>query len=152
MKITYKVLNNQSAVLLTRQAQLAQGNIPVVFQGASTKATAIFESGETVLYRPLDKDCTCSIPANKLHETVRVTLAILDEITPTAKWRCEELKVTRHKNGAVWITPNDMNLPQEVVEIRMELAFLREVCADLVLKNQQLEERLANIMEGYDLV
>lgn len=147
----YRVLNNGTAVLLTRQPSLENGEIYVAFTGAPSGATAIFEFNGNSIYRLLD-DGTCTIPADKLKGPVVVTLAILDGSSRPEKWICEELVADVWENGAVLISPNDANLPQRVTELALENEELRALLGKLAGEIQSLKDKLESLYEGYDLV
>lgn len=148
MKMVYKLLDNGSGVILTRQPANAESALFVHFMGVPANATAIFtlESGETY-YRDLSDD-SCSLPAAKLQGAIKVTVAVLDK-TPLRRWICEEFKADKLKEGTL-IAPNDMNLPQTVVELRLENEKLRSTCRNLEEMYKELSDKLEKIMEGYD--
>ena len=54
MKMEYKILDNGTAVVLTRQPELVYDELYIDFSGAPSGATAIFEVGGDSLYRSLD--------------------------------------------------------------------------------------------------
>lgn len=148
MKMVYKLLNNGSGVILTRQPEIAESALFVHFTGVPTNATAIFtlESGESY-YRPLS-DASCSLPVANLRGAIKVTVAVLDK-TPLRRWICEEFKADKLKEGTL-IAPNDMNLPQTVVDLRLENEDLRLTCRKLEEMYKEISDKLEKIMEGYD--
>lgn len=147
----YRVLNNGTAVLLTRRPSLESGEICVTFTGAPSGATAIFEFNGNSIYRLLE-DGMCTIPANKLKGPVGVTLALLDGSSRPKKWVCEELVADVWENGAVLVSPNDANLPQRVTELALENEELRVLLGKLAGEIQSLKDKLESLYEGYDLV
>ena len=151
MSIFYKLLDDGTAIILTRQPELVEGQLAVKFNGAPPEATAVFYLDDMNFYRPLN-DGRCSVPVDKFQGDIQVTVAVFDDATPMTKWCCEGLKVTRTPDGAVWIAPNDMNLPQEIANIRIRLDELRRMVETLRKSNQELEKELESIKEGYDLV
>lgn len=147
----YRVLNNGTAVLITRQPSLENGEICVTFTGAPSGATAIFEFNGNSIYRLLE-DSMCTIPANKLKGPVVVTIALLDGSSRPEKWVCEELMADVWENGAVLVSPNDANLPQRVTELALENEELRVLLGKLAGEIQSLKDNLESLYEGYDLV
>jgi hypothetical protein len=147
----YRVLNNGTAVLITRQPSLENGEICVTFTGAPSGATAIFEFNGNSIYRLLE-DGMCTIPANKLKGPVVVTIALLDGSSRPEKWVCEELMADVWENGAVLVSPNDANLPQRVTELALENEELRVLLGKLAGEIQSLKDKLESLYEGYDLV
>ena len=71
MKMEYKILDNGTAVVLTRQPELVYDELYIGFSGAPSGATAIFEVGGDSLYSLLHGE-TCSVPADKLNGVVKV--------------------------------------------------------------------------------
>lgn len=147
----YRVLNNGTAVLLTRQPSLENGEICVTFTGAPSDATAIFEFNGNSIYRLLDEG-TCTIPADKLKGPVVVTLAVLDGSSRPEKWICEELMADPWEDGLVLIGPNDAKLPQRFMELKLENEEIRILNENLEERIKALEDKLESLYEGYDLV
>ena len=147
----YKILDNGTAVVLTRHPEIAYDRLYIDFLGAPSGATAIFESGGVYLYRTLN-DVTCSVPVDKLNGVVKVTVALLDGSTPLKRWACEELKAERLRDGGTLISPNDMNLPQRFVELELECESIRQTNKHIETRLKELEGRLDKLFEGYDLI
>lgn len=150
MKMEYKVLNNGTAVILTRQPELVYDELYITFTGAPPDATATFETSKGATYRKVE-GTECSIPVKLLEGEVKVSLVVLDGSARPKRWLCEEIKAVVQKNGGTLISPNDMNLPQTVVELRLEVEELRKGYENLFALYQSLEKRLEDIMEGYNI-
>ena len=149
--IEYKVLNNGEAVLLTRQPALIDGELIFTFTKVPVGVTAIFASADLTLYRELE-DGKCSVLSDLLCGTVSVTLAILDGSARPHKWVCEGIIFDKLNNGYTLIYPDDANLPQRVADLKLENDKIRETQDQLEKKLKLLDEKLVNILEGYDLV
>lgn len=152
MKMEYKLLDNATGVILTRQPEMVSDGeeLYVQFNNSDPDATAIFErKGGDSLYRLLS-DGLCSVPVAKLKGIVTVTVANLNGKTPIKRWFCEEIKVEK-ENGGYLVSPNDMNLPQVVASLRLENEEIRLQQAALEDKYDTLERKLTEIMEGYNL-
>lgn len=147
----YKLLDIGVGVILTRQPEILSGEISVSFVNAPEGATAIFEekAGDS-FYRELSSDGTCSLPPSISGE-VRVSVAVFSGVARPKRWICEEFKVCKEQNGCILVAPNDMNLPQTVVELRLENEAIREELKNTNEKYNKLYEALEKIMEGYDL-
>ena len=91
------------------------------------------------------------MPVKLLNGEVRVTLAVLDGSARPKKWLCEEIKASMQENGGTLISPNDMNLPQAVVGLRLECETLRKEYENLQALYKNLDKRLTDIMEGYNI-
>lgn len=150
MKMEYKVLDNGTAVILTRQPELVYDELYITFTGAPANATAIIETKADSIYRRLEST-DCSVPVKLLNGEVRVTLAVLDGSARPKKWLCEEIKASMQENGGTLISPNDMNLPQTVVGLRLECETLRKEYENLLALYKNLDKRLTDIMEGYNI-
>ncbi len=146
----YKILDNGTAVVLTRQPEMVYDELYIDFSGAPSGATAIFESGGS-LYRLLN-GVTCSVPVDKLNGVVKVTVALLDGSARPRKWTCEELLAEKQKNGGTLISPNDMNLPQRFVELKLENESIRQTNDRISMRLKKLEDKLERLLEGYDLI
>lgn len=151
MKMEYKILDNGTAVVLTRQPELVYDELYIDFSGAPSGATAIFEVGGDSLYRLLHGE-TCSVPADKLNGVVKVTVALLDGSARPRKWACEELLAEKQKSGGTLVSPNDMNLPQRFIELKMENEAIRQTNERIETRLKELEDKLERLLEGYDLI
>lgn len=149
MKIEYKLLDNGTGVILTRHPEVAE-SVSCTFLGAPSDATVILttESGDT-FYRKCAEEW--SIPASSLKGVIKVTVAVLDGRSNPPKWICEEFVSSKLPGGYTFIAPNDMNLPQKFVELRLECQSLRESNERLETRVKELEDRLEKLLEGYDL-
>ncbi len=146
----YKILDNGTAVVLARQPELVCDELFIDFSGAPSGATVIFNVGGCSLYRSLEGE-SCSVPADKLDGVVKVTLALLDGSARPRKWSCEELLAQKQRGGDVLVAPNDMNLPQRVVELKLENESIRRDQKRLEERIKELEGQLKRLLEGYDL-
>lgn len=146
----YRVLNNGTAVILTRQPQVVSDELYVSFSHAPDGATAIFTSGKDAFYRRLSGGC-CSIPLQKMVGDVGVVVAQLDDVVHQPRWDCEGLIITRLQSGEYLVAPNDTNFPAEVVRLRLENEKLRDDLAVCRVRLSALEEKLQRIMDGYDI-
>jgi hypothetical protein len=150
--MTYKLLDNERAVLLTRQPEIVYNEeLYIEFSDAPSDCTAVFENRDIQLYRTL-KDNACAVPLDKLDGIVKVTVVKIDGSARPPKWICEEFKIDKLTQGGVLIAPNDMNLPQNVCELRIENQKLRQMYLELKKEMEQLHSMLTNIMEGYDFL
>lgn len=149
MTIQYKLLNNGAGVILTRQPFIAEGAVTFSFEGAPDNATAIVKTASgAICYRPTS---ACSIPASALEGVTEVTVVMLGRNAPDYhKWICEGLQGAKCAAGML-IAPDDMNLPERVAALAQELHDVREEQKVLYVKYDALENRLASMMEGYDL-
>ena len=147
--ITYRIFGNGRGVLLTREANVVRGEIKFEFQNAPDGATAIFSSLSSKYYRELAGG-VCSIQAEYFDGIVEVVVA-LNGKKPFERWQCESLNCTRQPGGSVLITPDDANLPEEVVKLRGEVDELRETNKRLNEKIEALYRSFEEIKQGYNL-
>lgn len=151
MNMEIKLLDNNRGVILTRQPELIYGNLYITFTGAPEFATAIFErqDGES-LYRSLE-DGLCGVPENFLQGEIKITVTKFDGTVSPQKWACEGLKITKQKKGGVLVAPNDMNIPEQMVELQLELQEMREREKIQAEKISELNTKLEKLLEGYDI-
>lgn len=149
MTMQYKLLNNGTGVILSRQPFIAEGAVTLCFENAPDNATAIVKMASgAICYRPTS---ACSIPASALEGVSEVTVVMLGQNAPDyRKWICEGLQGKKCAAGML-IAPDDMDLPATVVALAQELHDVREEQQILHGKYDALEKRLASMMEGYDL-
>lgn len=151
MKMEYKLLDNGVGVILTRQPEIVEDELFIDFVDAPADATAIFETKGGNTYYRLISDGLCSLPVKKIIGEVKVTVALLNGETPPRRWLCEEFKVSIQRNGGALVAPNDMNLPQRFVELKLENESIRQNQERLEGRVKELEDRLEKLLEGYDL-
>lgn len=149
--ITYRILDNGTAVLLTRQPTTTNQDITLIFSDAPDNATAIIECGEDSSYFKL-VDGRCTVPILHLNGTVKVTVAVLDDSVSLNKWICDELKVDRLWDGHVLVCPNDLNLPQVIADLRIDNQFLRIENREIKDDLDKLNKRLDKMMDAYDFI
>ncbi len=151
MDMEYKLLDNGKGLLLTRQPEIVQQHLIITFSGAPENATAIFENGKgDSLYRLL-QDNTCSLPARFLEGDIKVSITILDTSQKPPVWHCEEIK-TKKQSAGVLVGPNDMNLPQQVIEIQLEQQEIKNTIGGLIRQLSEFDEKLKKLLEGYDII
>ena len=152
-KIVYKLLGNNKGVILTRNPQVTERNVNISFKNAPSNALAVleFDSGREV-YKPLlEGECSVALPPQS-EGSMKVAVIINNGTVNPRKWICEQMQFCRTPKGEVIVSPNDFNLPQEFVDLKLENESLREDNKKLHKRLDELDTRLNNIMEGYDLV
>ncbi|MBR2312217.1 MAG: hypothetical protein IKA46_02895 [Clostridia bacterium] len=146
----YRLLDNQTGVIVGRNPVLLQDKLSLSFPEVTGKLMVALENQGEFYYREL-QNAHCELNAGKLRGVVKVTL--FDNMAPVAKrrkWVCEELYIDRTENG-VWVYPNDANLPQAVIDLRLENEQIRHELTALRSSFKALEERFERLMEGYDI-
>ncbi len=144
--VQYKLLNNGRGVILTRQPEIVEGAVFFTFEGTPAGATAIFITLDgKEYYRHADE--ACSVPASALVGETKVTVALLRE---GKQWKCEGLLGDPVQDG-VLIAPNDADLPGNVADLQIQLHEVRESFLRLEARYEALNQRLTEMMEGYDL-
>lgn len=150
MKMEIKLLNNKKGFILTRQPEVVEDKLYITFTNAPKNATAIFENANDSLYRLLQDNC-CEIPENFLIGEIKITVAILNGEINSPKWECEGIKASKTKDGNILIAPNDMNLPEKMVEIQLEMQEIQNNLSILSKNYSELETKLTKLLEGYDI-
>lgn len=149
MEIRYKLLDNGTGVLLTRQSQPYRLPSVICFDGAPVGATAVFyDGGSHTFYRKLAAG-VCEVPAG-LVGTVRISVIVPDGKKDSARWLCEEF-ILKDEDGVLLFLPNDERLPEFVAAVRVELEALRAELRDAVCEMQKVKEQYEALLEGYDI-
>lgn len=149
MLIQYKILNNNNGVILTRQPKVIYDVLEFHFFGAPLGATAVFEIGGDLYYREL-KENRCSLSSTTLAGEIKVVVALFEKNKTPKKWICEEIKAQPQKNGGILVSPNDLNLPQTIVDLKLENDEIRKENATIKDELAAIKKRLDEIMEAYD--
>lgn len=144
----YKLLDNGTGIILTRQPEIVSDMLYISFDGAPRDATAIITANGSSIYRLLE-DGMCSIPASA--GIVAVGIAELDGSAKPRRWICEGLKAEPLKDGQTLYAPNDGNLPETVAKLRLENQAIRESLSSLENSIKALREKFQKMMEGYDI-
>lgn len=151
-KITYKLLDNDTGVILTRNPKIIAEKISLRFEGAKKNAVAVFQFQEGIeIYKEL-KDGECSVKLHNTEGEIKVAITTLDDKARPRTWKCEQLKYKKCACGDILVFPNDMNLPQTVTELKLENEELRIKNAELEEKFLKLENKINEMMEGYNLI
>lgn len=148
-KFVYKLLDNKSGIIITRNPKSINEKIKIRFEGAPDMAYAVFEfsHGHETYKELYDGECTISFPHNS--GTIKVAVVLEGS---TERWICEQLKYDVAPCGDILVSPNDMNLPKVVTDLKIENEKQRNEIKRLNKRLDDLETRLKNIMEGYDLM
>ena len=146
MKI--KLLDNGTGVIITRQPFITHEDEVIEFNGYPENAVVIYDKGNAQFYRDI-KEGKAELPFKILNGVIKITVAVIN--TPGVKWTCEELIADELENGGVLIAPNDMNLPQTVVELKLENEALRKDNEEIRRILKEFEDKLQGILEGYDI-
>ena len=148
---TYKLLDNNVGVILSRQPELVEKELVVQFDGAPENATAVFETESGDDYYRMLVGGECSLPIERIKGSVKVMVLILDDPSGKNRWHCEGLKADKLQSGETLISPDDMHLPDTVTALRLENQEIRKAYKDLEDRFVRLEERLERIMQGYSV-
>lgn len=147
--ICYK--NTNKGFLLTRNPKLVEKELTISFSNAPQNATAIFSNEEgTNLYRDL-KDNACVIPLQFLVGEIKVAVADLGD-SLADRCLCESFYAER-KGELLFVYPNGMDMPVQVVELYGELQKLKTELLKRDAKLSQLEKRVESYEKnGIELV
>ena len=145
-----KLLDNKKGFILTRQPEVVDNSLYITFTGAPENATAIFENGKDSLYKLLRENC-CEVPKNFLVGEIKITIAILDGDIKSSKWECEGIKTSKISDGNILIAPNDMNIPEKIVDVQLEMQEIKDNIHTLMKNYSELETKLTKLLEGYDI-
>lgn len=153
MKMEYKILRDfKKGILLTRQPEIVSDELIITFSDAPDDAVAIFESYATgdSIYRTL-QDKTCSVPVEFLKGEINVAITVMNGKTSMPVFVCEELKTEPVAGSGVLVAPNDGDLPKIVAEIQLDMQKIKTELQTVAEKYSELEEKIAKLLEGYDI-
>ena len=144
-----KLLDNGTGVIITRQPFITHEDEVIEFEGHPEKSVVIYERGVTQYYRKI-RNGKAELPFAILDGVIKISVAVIS--ASGVKWTCEEIIADVLENGGVLIAPNDMNLPQAVVDLKLENEALRKENAEIRRILKEFEDKLQGILEGYDLI
>ncbi len=146
----YRLLDTtKRGFMLTRKPEIVEGELVISFSAAPPSATAIFENGNgNSLYR-LIEDGACSVPADFLTGTVKLTVTALNGRNSAPKFVCEEI-FTERKNGVLIVCPNGLDIPLQIIEIFSQMQDIREEMSALNERQDELGKKLDKLLDGYD--
>lgn len=144
----YRLLDNQTGVLLNRKPLRVEGELVLSFPQGADKMTVSIESDGVQYYREL-RGKLCRIDTAKLNGEVRVALLDTAKGHTQKRWVCEELFV-EHTEHATWVYPND-NLSQEMIRLRLENEGMRKRIGTLEKKIDALNGQIDHLIAGYDI-
>ena len=149
--MVYKLLDNNTAILITRHPKLVHKELNFEFLCAPEDATAVIDISGNLIYRNLKKG-KITIPSSKLRGNIKMTIAILNGTVTPKSWTCDVLKVDLLQDGSVLVYPDDLNLQQIIVDLRLENEDIRRENTEINKKLSSLEKRLDNLMDGYNII
>lgn len=155
MNMEYKLLDDNTGIILTRNPEKVSKNLFITFTGAPADATVIFENREgDSLYRKLE-DNMCAVPTRFLcpilEDAIKVTVCILDGVSKD-RWKCEEIKTgLLVSTNEVLVQPNDMNIPQQMIDLKLELQEMKTKQKEQQEEISELNNKLNRLLEGYDI-
>ena len=148
----FSLLNDQTGIVLHRNPKLFSTTDDIVFsfENAPVNSTVIFadEEGKT-FYRSL-KNGSCQLKADLLKEgAITVTVTSANGQVSPQKWSCEGI-VCQRKGKTVVLSPNEMELPSIVVNLKKEVSNLIYSMELQQKKLVELEEKVSDVADGYD--
>jgi hypothetical protein len=151
IKIDYKLLNNGTAVILTRQPIVVYDEFIISALDSPPKMSISARTENISLYRELINGERI-IPTNKLIGVLSVSFVVSDDAVPLKRWVGEELKIEKLKDGGVLICPNDLNLPQAVADLRVENDEIRKGYAEFKELIKKTNERIDKLYDAYKFI
>lgn len=147
-----KLLNNQTGIILTRDAEMVSDALYVTFRNAPKNATVIFQNENDSLYREII-DKTCEVPLSFLlkSEIISITVTILNGSHKVPTWHCERMIVTKCELDTVLIRPDDTDISNKWASTQDELNTIRENYKNLSEKYSELATKLNKLLDGYDI-
>lgn len=146
MDIQYKLFKNKKGLIIGRAPKRFKSDVTFCFLGAGDNLTVILKdsSGNRVYRQIVDEKCV--IPFAFLKGNVSVVVADLKN-SMTVRYKCESLICHTDADG-VWIMPEEMDLPIEIIEAQNQI---EELSCEL----KKALDDIANLKEayqGYDVI
>lgn len=111
-------------------------------------AYLVLESDDKVQYRAI-YDCITDVHLSTL--SGKVSLAVSSGAAKKL-WRCEPLTAQPLSDGSIAVLPFDINEEKKISDIRVELSEIKRRLCENEEKTSAFDDRLTEIMNGYDLV
>lgn len=146
MKVKYKLFKNKRGIISDRKPKKFDKDVTFCFDGAGENLTLILknEEGET-LYRSIIGG-TSLIPIKFLNGNITVIVADLNN-SMSVKYKCDGL-ICQKDAERVWIMPEEMDLPLEIIEAQNEIeklkCELKKACDEIAF--------LKEAYQGYDVI
>ena len=151
--IRFRLMDNGTGIILTRQPFLSEEAVFVVFSGAPQGSVAVFDTERGAqFYRTLGKDGGCNIDPQKIIGSTRVSVIAKQGHPESKGWTCERLRISLEKDRLCLICPDDMNASLEIAILRLENGTIRKKIEETNKKLELLEMRVTQLMEGYDII
>ena len=144
-----RLLDNGTGVILSRQPFITHEDEIIEFENAPLNSVVIYEKNGLQFYREI-KDGRAVFPFSIMDGIIKISVSII--ISAANMWICEEIRADHLENGGVLVAPNDMNLPQMVVDLKLESEALRAENKEIRETLNAFEDKLQGILEGYDIV
>lgn len=149
--MVYKLLDNNTAILTTRQPKIAHKELNFEFLCAPEDATAVIDISGNLIYRNLKKG-KITIPSSKLRGNIKMTIAILNGTVTPKSWTCDALKADLLQVQIVRINKYASILQQTIVDLRLENEDFRKENREINKKLASLEKKLDNLMNGHNFI
>ena len=145
MNIKYKLFRNQKGLIIERAPKKIKSDVTVSFSGGDG-LTAIFKDSDgNSIYRNI-VDEKCIIPFSFLKGTVSVIVTDLNN-SMKVKYKCERL-ICQKETDFVWVMPEEMNLPIEIIEAQNQIEELKSELKKALSEIAFLKEAY----QGYDVI
>ncbi len=150
--MTFRCLDG-IAVALTLRPALIREELCLEVQDAPAGACVAFRGQGSTLYRTLDTDARCAVPACKLADGIlTVTIYARDAHATVQRWRCEELCVERQASGEVLVYLCDAGFRRDLLELKLEGHAFGKRQEELSGRVKGLEKKIEELLSGYDFV
>lgn len=144
-----RLLDNGTGVILSRQPFITHEDEIIELENAPLNSVVIYEKNGLQFYREI-KNGRAVLPFSILDGIIKISVSII--ISAANKWICEEIRADHLDNGGVLVAPNDLNLPQVVVDLKLENEALRKENVEIRARINALDNKLNGILEGYNII
>lgn len=146
--MTFKLLGNDTGVIITRDPEIVSGDVTLSFEGALAGSTAIISTEKRTHFIPIENG-SCSIHAE--HLDGNIAIAVAARRFPKRS-HCEGIKALQLGDGRVLISPADADLQRIIVNLRIEIDAIRTAQNTLKKNYEEISARLEEYMSGHNLL
>lgn len=143
----YRLFDNKKGVLLTRAPEEVTEGLILEFDGAGEGLHAVINSGERVIYRPLENG-KCTVEAKYIYPG-NVYVAVKSESGET--YKCDTLTVFKSES-LLYVMMNTDERDKEISDVRTELSALQVTMSEVQSLAEKLKKRLSDIYDGVDIL
>ena len=150
MTVEYRLTQKEQGIFLKRVHGFIElgEEIQFIFKNAPLNLTVIFKSENRSIYRTLSTNGECSINEKLLNGVVEVFAFTPNHVRI---WNCEKLYVSK-KNDVVMVVAEDVDFSDSITKLKVICDELYDKIKTMEKHCDELDSKLTEILEGYDII